>query len=230
MAIECSIYEESIIARLGGKKEVSNQQELDIKYAGCTEIDGPVIIAADYTGAFYFPNVTQIFNGLITVNHYSQRQHQQEQVPVPLLTSIEVPDLNNTRFIEIHGVPALRTISFPSLTILYDSLSLDDVEDCFVDFPSLTRTDNLQIIGNATRCVIFHTQQPQCTVSNPVLFRLNFPLLADGGTMRVSRNPKSDKEYSDYLIVDPVDQVPLDIKFPALQNATSIYLQGSITR
>ncbi|OBT92605.2 hypothetical protein VE01_09654 [Pseudogymnoascus verrucosus] len=209
LAIECSIYEESIIARLGGKKEVSNQQELDIKYAGCTEIDGPVIIAADYTGDFYFPNVTKIYNGLITVNHYSQRQHQQEQVPVPLLTSIEVPDLNNTRFIEIHGVPALRTISFPSLTILDDSLSLDEVEDCFVDFPSLTRTVDLQIIGNVTR--------------------LSFPLLADGGTMRVSSNPKSDKEYSNYLIVDPVDQAPLDIKFPALQNATSIYLQGSIT-
>lgn len=230
MAIHCSIYEDSIIARLGRKAAVSNQQELDIKYAGCTEIDGPVVIAADYTGGFYFPNVTYIGNGLITVNHYSQREHQQKQFPVPLITSIEVPDLNNTRFIEIHGVPALTIISFPSLTILDDSLRLDAVEDCFVDFPSLTRTVDLQIIGNATRCVLFHTQQPQCTVFNQVLFRLNFPLLANGGDMRVSRKPKSDMEFSDYLIVDRVDQVPLDINFPALQNATSIYLQGNITR
>ncbi|OBT86775.1 hypothetical protein VE02_04252 [Pseudogymnoascus sp. 03VT05] len=209
LAIECSIYEDSIIARLGGKKEVSNQQELDIKYAGCTEIDGPVIIAADYTGGFYFPNVTTIYNGLITVSHYSQRQQQQQQPPVPLLTSIEVPDLKNARFIEIHGVPARTIISFPSLTALNDSLTLDAVEGCFVDFPSLTRTVDLQIIGNATR--------------------LNFPLLAAGGTMRVSRKPKSDRKFLEYLIVDSVDQVPLDINFPALQNAISIYLQGNIT-
>lgn len=149
---------------------------------------------------------------------------------MPLLTSVEVPDLNNTNTIDIAGGPALTTISFPSLTILNSSLNIDGVEDCFVDFPSLTSTYDLMIIGNVTRHVLFHTQQPECTVSNPVPFRLNFPLLANGGTMRISRKPASSDDWYYYLMVDRVDQLPLDINFPVLQNASSVYLQGNISR
>ncbi|KFY79521.1 hypothetical protein V499_01496 [Pseudogymnoascus sp. VKM F-103] len=207
---------------------VSNQQELDTKYAGCTEIDGTVLIAANYTGGFYLPNVTFIRYGIYTVTSYP-RDDNERPIPVPLLTSVEVPDLNNTNTIDIAGGPALTTISFPSLTVLNSSLNIDGVEDCFVDFPSLTSTYYLMIIGNVTRHVLFHTQQPECTVSNPVLFRLNFPLLANGGTMRISRKPASDDDWYDYLTVDRVDQLPLDINFPVLQNASSVYLQGNIS-
>jgi hypothetical protein len=61
---------------------------------------------------------------------------------------------------------------------------------------------------------------------------MNFPLLVSGGDVRVSKNPYSsaDVALGNYLLVDRVDNNPLNISFPALQNATSVYIQGNISR
>ncbi|KFZ03944.1 hypothetical protein V502_10532 [Pseudogymnoascus sp. VKM F-4520 (FW-2644)] len=205
-AIFCDFYHD----RLDGVT-VSSQEEVDRKYAGCTEIDGSVTIATNYTGRFYFPNVTYMTGGIHTVYDYYDAQKGNEMLPSPLLTSIEVPDLNNTGVIDINGVPALTSISFPSLTVVNGSIYLAGIEDCLVDFPSLKTTEVLLVTGNSTR--------------------LNFPKLADGGYMRVSRNPgrSDDNDYDNILLVDRVDQIPLDINFPALEVADNIYLQGNIS-
>ncbi|KFY28178.1 hypothetical protein V491_00594 [Pseudogymnoascus sp. VKM F-3775] len=194
---------------------VSNQAEADAKYAGCTEIQGAVKIATDYTGRFYLPNVTTISGGIFTYPFFYDEEsyyNEARYTPTPLLTSIEVPDLNNTHAIEIHNVPGLKTVSFPSLTILNTSIIFTGIGDSFLDFPSLMDTKSLTITGNMTR--------------------MNFPVLANGGHIRVSRNPTSGDyvPFEDrFLIVDRVNQISLDISFPALQHADYINLQGNIS-
>lgn len=136
---------------------VSSQAEVDTKYASCTEIEGRINIATNYTGRFYLPNVTTITGGLYTKFIYQENSYG-EYPPTPLLTSIEVPDLNDTSGIGIHAVPGLKTISFPSLTALSGSINVVGIEDCYLDFPSLTNTEYLTITGNMTRyCYISHT-------------------------------------------------------------------------
>ncbi|KFY05661.1 hypothetical protein V492_08375 [Pseudogymnoascus sp. VKM F-4246] len=194
---------------------VSNQAEIDAKYGGCTEIKDNINIAANYTGRFYLPNVTTIDGGLFSTIIYHPNDSHYEFRPALSLTSIEVPDLNNTRKIEIRAVPRLKTISFPSMTVVDTSitLALDGTEDCHLDFPSLTTTQRLSIVGNMTS--------------------MNFPVLANAGRLRVSRNPPWDgydgvPESTD-LGIDRVDQIPLDISFPALRNASNVYLEGNIS-
>lgn len=139
---------------------VSNQAEADAKYGGCTEIQGAVKIATDYTGRFYLPNVTTISGGIFTYPFFYDEEsyyNEARYTPTPLLTSIEVPDLNNTHAIEIHNVPGLKTVSFPSLTILNTSIIFTGIGDSFLDFPSLMDTKSLTITGNMTRyCYISH--------------------------------------------------------------------------
>lgn len=199
-AVFCDFYDERF------NVTVSNQEELEAKYAGCTEIKGTINIARNYTGPFYLPNLTSITGGITT--GYAD----EDPIPTPLLTSIDVPDLNDTLFIDINTVPALKTVSFPSLTVLNGYLELSGIDDCSGNFPSLTATRGLMITGNSTR--------------------LNFPLLADVEYMRVSRNllKDDDSNRSEYLLVERVQQLPLDISFPALKSATFIYLQGNISR
>lgn len=189
-------------------------------------------IAANYTGDFYFPNVTYISGGFRT-EYIRSRDYDDQPIPAPLLTSIVVPDLNNTYYMDINSVPALTTISFPSLTVLSGSISLVGIEDCAVDFPSLKTSGGLIVTGNSTRYVMFYTQQPQFAASHLMFSSLNFPKLAHVGFMRVSRNPSQESNadyWGDHMIVDPVDQLPLDINFPALQIASSVYLQGNISK
>lgn len=130
---------------------------MDIKYAGCTEIIGTVYIAANYTGRFYLPNVTTISDEISTIPpHINGREKY--YLPTPSLTSIDVPDLNDTVSIAINNVPALTMISFPSLTGVNGSISIGGIEDCSVDFPSLTTPGRaLSITGNMSRYVRFHT-------------------------------------------------------------------------
>ncbi|OBT91080.1 hypothetical protein VE02_00095 [Pseudogymnoascus sp. 03VT05] len=203
-AIFCDFYDENFI----GGNAVSNQEELETLYAGCTEIEGTVNIAANYTGDFYFPNVTYISGGFST-EYIRTRDNDDQPIPAPLLTSIVVPDLNNTYYIDINSVPALTTISFLSLTVLNGSMSLVRIEDCAIDFPSLT-SGGLIVTGNSTRYVMFYTQQPQFTVSNPIFSSLNFPKLTNVGFMRVSRNPRQgNNDYDrDHKSIDRVDQLP----------------------
>lgn len=136
---------------------VSNQAEVDAKYGGCTEIVDNVNIAANYTGRFYLPNVTTIHGGLYSTIIYHASGGYYEYPPALLLTSIEVPDLSNTGYIEIRAAPGLKTISFPSMTVANSSITLIGIEDCYLDFPSLTNTGGLSIAGNMTRyCCISH--------------------------------------------------------------------------
>lgn len=145
-ALYCNVTDE-----YDGGVFVSSQAEVDAKYASCTEIEGRINIATNYTGRFYLPNVTTITGGLYTKSIYYEEDSHYKYPPTPLLTSIEVPDLNDTSRIEIYAVPGLKTISFPSLTVLNSSITLNGIEDCYLDFPSLTNTKGLEIIGNMTR-------------------------------------------------------------------------------
>lgn len=131
---------------------------MDRKYAGCTEIVGSLYIAANYTGRFYLPNVTTISSGISTIEHYSSERGEYYYLPTPSLTSIDVPDLNDTYSIDINSVPALTMISFPSLTVVNGSISIKGIEDCSVDFPSLTAVGNyLSITGNMSRYFKIYT-------------------------------------------------------------------------
>lgn len=152
-------------------------------------------------------------------------------IPVPLLTSIQAPSLNDTQSIDINGVPALTYIWFPRLTVVTYDIRLVGIEEgCIVDFPALTTTGGLVVSGNTTEYVMLHMRQPQCTASNPIFFSLSFPLLAYGGTMQITAIPLTSRDQSEYLLVDRVDHPPFDISFPELQNASEIYLQGNIRR
>lgn len=157
------------------RNTVSNQEDVDIVYAGCTEIYGIVTIAANYTGDFYLPNVTYIQGGFSIVHDerggYSSRDEL--AFPAPLLTSIVVPDLNttsyidinnapalaaisfpslnNTGYLSINNMPALTTISFPNMTQVDSSLQVAGINDCSVDFPSLETSGIVIITGNNTR-------------------------------------------------------------------------------
>ncbi|KFY10390.1 hypothetical protein V492_05043, partial [Pseudogymnoascus sp. VKM F-4246] len=193
---------------------VSNQEELESLYAGCTTIDGTVKIAANYTGDFYLPNVTDISGGIRTeyIVRRDSDNYGYQYLPVPLLTSIVAPDLNNTGIIHINTVPALTTISFPSLTVLGE-MKLVGFKDCSIDFPVLKTSGDLIIAGNNKR--------------------LNFPKLANVALMRVSTNASeiddNDTYRDGWRTVDPVNQPPIDINFPELQTAYTVYLQGNIT-
>jgi hypothetical protein len=142
---------------------VSNQEEVEAMFADCTEIWGVVKLSKDYTGPLYLPNVTYISGGFGSVN--SDDDHP---FPAPLLTSINLPDLNNTYTIKITGASKLTTISFPKLVLVNDSITLTGLPDCAVDFSALTETSSLLVSGNSTRYVMFHTRQPQFTVSKPM--------------------------------------------------------------
>lgn len=134
---------------------VSNQEELETVYGGCTEIYGNVNIGINYTGDFYLSNVTYILGGLRT--QYKRKNYADElALPTPLLTSIVVPDLNSISFIDINNAPALTTISFPNLTSLNNSLELAGIDDYSVDFPSLKSSEQLFVTGNKARyCLRF---------------------------------------------------------------------------
>ncbi|KFY13458.1 hypothetical protein V492_03254 [Pseudogymnoascus sp. VKM F-4246] len=203
-AVLCDFYRDSTRR---GYRPASNQEELEAYYAGCTEIRGTIEIANNYTGRFYLPNVTSISDGIATM----PRRWAGTPSPMPLLTSIEFPDLNDTDEIIIINAPALTTISFPNLTVLNNSLFIAGIEDCHVNFPSLkSATYSLDVTGNSNK--------------------LDFPRLTTVGALRVSRNPVSEFDtHRRYLLVDRVNQIPLDISFPALREALSIYFQGSIS-
>ncbi|KFY80752.1 hypothetical protein V498_08779, partial [Pseudogymnoascus sp. VKM F-4517 (FW-2822)] len=175
--------------------------------AGCTEIEGSINIAANYTGRFYLTNVTTIFGGISTPRIYSGVTGETEPIPVPLLTSIQVARLNYTQSIDISGVPSLAYIWFGSLAVASGGIRLVGLQEgCLVDFPALTTTRDLVVSGNTTD--------------------LSFPLLASGGNMEITATPLTSND--DYLLVDRVDHPAFDINFPELQNALSIYLQGNI--
>ncbi|OBT69145.1 hypothetical protein VE03_02007 [Pseudogymnoascus sp. 23342-1-I1] len=206
-AVFCDFYEDSFY----DTNAVSNQEELDAYYAGCTEISGSVNIAANYTGDFYLHNVTTISGGIKTPSIYNSETGY-DRPPVPLITSIKVPDLNDTRFIDFSGIPAVAWIWFPSLTVVNSSIDILGLgEDCYVDFGALTTTKSLVVSGN--------------------IDGLNFPLLADGGHMKITMDPideRDDDYWNNYLRVDRVGHPASGISFPELQRASNIYLQGNI--
>ncbi|KFY16227.1 hypothetical protein V492_01491 [Pseudogymnoascus sp. VKM F-4246] len=197
---------------------VSNQAEVDARFGGCTQIRGNINIATNYTGPFYLPNVTSIDGAISTKEVYdadADRDNRYTYPPTPLLTSIEFPDLNETSILEIHAVPGLKTISFPSLTVINSSYFIvDGIQDCYLDFPSLKSTKSMMISGNMTK--------------------MNFPALVNTDELRVTRKPGGELGNSfylaeDYMLVDRVDKIPMDISFPALQKARSIYFEGNIS-
>ncbi|KFY50075.1 hypothetical protein V496_09610 [Pseudogymnoascus sp. VKM F-4515 (FW-2607)] len=209
-AKSCYFYEGNSIGGIA----VSNQEELETVYAGCTEIYGNVNIATNYTGDFYFPNVTNIFGGLRT--QYINKNYDDElALPTPLLTSIVVPDLNSISYIDINNAAVLTTISFPNLTLLNHTLELAGMEDYSVDFPSLKSNGDLFVTGNSTRLNFPSLESSKQFFVTGNSARLNFPKLVN--VSRILR------------VVSPAPQMPLDIDFPALQFTSDMYLQGNIT-
>ncbi|KFY46406.1 hypothetical protein V495_02497 [Pseudogymnoascus sp. VKM F-4514 (FW-929)] len=186
---------------------VSNQEEVEAMFAGCTEIRGVVKLSRDYTGPLYLPNVTYISGGFGSVN--SDDDHP---FPAPLLTSINLPDLNNTYTIKITGASTLTAVSFPKLVLVNDSITLTGLPDCAVDFSALTETSSLLVSGNSTS--------------------LYFPSLVTAKSVRVTRDA-GDLSYDTrsgkpYMNLDRVNLNSFDISFPELVNAVGIFLQGNI--
>lgn len=143
-----------------GGDPVSSQFWVDEKFAGCTEIYGTLYIADNYTGPLSLPGVTYIYGGISNTYDSSFRA-----IPSPYLSSIELPDLNYTSSLSINGALKLRKVSFSSLTAVSEPIFLTGLDDCAVDFPSLTTTEGLRVIGNPKTYVLL-TLQPQSTVSN----------------------------------------------------------------
>ncbi|KFY04918.1 hypothetical protein O988_00418 [Pseudogymnoascus sp. VKM F-3808] len=186
---------------------VSNQEEVEAMFAGCTEIRGVVNLSKDYTGPFYLPNVTYISGGFGSVNSLDDHPF-----PAPLLTSINLPDLNDTYAIKITGASALTTISFPKLVLVNDFITLTGLPDCAVDFSALTETSSLLVSGNSTS--------------------LAFPSLVTANSVRVTRDDGGISYHTisgkPYMNLDRVNLNSFDISFPELVNAVGIFLQGNI--
>lgn len=127
----------------GGGPFVSSQEDIDSLFKGCTEIQGNIAVASNYTGSLYLANVTSISGYIVTP----------DQDGVPLLTSIELPDLKYIDIISINTAPSLATISFPSLSTINTTFVLRDIGPCSVDFPLITSLPFLIITGNVKRYV-----------------------------------------------------------------------------
>lgn len=224
-----SIETSAATCRPDSDEYVSNQEEVEAMFAGCTDIMGVVKLSRDYTGPFYLPNVTYM-DGFGSVNS----RDDDYSFATPLLTSVELPDLNYTYAIKITGASALTTVSFPKLVLVHDLITLTGLPDCAVDFSALTETSSLLVSGNSTRYVMFRTRRPQFTISKPIFFSLDFPSLVSAKSVRVTRDA-GDLSYDTrsgrpYMNLDRVNLNSFDISFPELVNAVGIFLQGNIEK
>lgn len=130
---------------------VSNQEDVNTKYQGCTEIYGSIAIALNYTGSFYLANVTSISRSLLTFSSLLSMSSTGDATPN--LTSIELPDLNSVGYIGIFGTPALTTMLLPSLTnVSSESFQMSNIGSASLNFPSLVAVaKGFFVSGDTTR-------------------------------------------------------------------------------
>ncbi|KFY95459.1 hypothetical protein V500_02774 [Pseudogymnoascus sp. VKM F-4518 (FW-2643)] len=204
-ALLCDFSEET---RDDFGRSVSNQEDVNRKYEGCTEIHGAISIALNYTGPLYLANVTYISDGIYTTccDTYTNCCGSD----TPLLTSIELPDLNSTGEISIKQAPSVATVSFPSLSTLNTFLVLSGLGLSSVNFPSLTALPSgLYITGN--------------------IKSVHFPLLTEIGGDYHSRIARSGEVVIEHWDENYHSGHSTNLDFPAMLNISSILFEGNIT-
>jgi hypothetical protein len=202
---------------------------VDAKLKGCTTIHGYISMLANYTGSFVLSNVTSISDGICTYDYDIGESN------ATLITSIEVKDLTSMSMLSIVKAPLLTTISFPKLSTINDT-RLEGHGEAFLNFPSLSAVaEDMTISGRVSRyvariSVYMATPNAFCLTLH---FSMNFPVLTRvDGTLKVTSNTYPYPLYYDlkYIPVQKSDNFPLDISFPALQNASSVIFTGNISR
>ncbi len=139
-AIQCNTTDQS-----GVSLSLSNQDDVDLKLAGCTSISGGLAIAQNYTGPFVLNNITSISGGITTASSTSTTQK------VTGLTSFEVNDLIDMGDLHIWNVPALKSITFRNLqssSRVGLQLELEGVE---ISFPALENATEFVLCGHISR-------------------------------------------------------------------------------
>ncbi|KAL4922056.1 hypothetical protein BDW62DRAFT_172899 [Aspergillus aurantiobrunneus] len=120
---------------------VENQSEVDEIAAHCTTVNGGIMIAPNYTGSFFLPNVRNLTNGLGWFRVIGDPET--EATPV----SVELPDLEYAGSdLSLNGLPTLRNVSMPRLKTVSRHLNADYVYEA--DFRALETAEYVAITGN----------------------------------------------------------------------------------
>ncbi|RAL14531.1 uncharacterized protein BO97DRAFT_272057 [Aspergillus homomorphus CBS 101889] len=115
-----------------------NQSSLDTIARNCTTVDGSIVIATNFTGSFYLPNVRNI-TGLI-------RDEWEIYSAGPTPTSISLPDLEFMGSdMDLQRMSSLTSVSAPNLKRAGWAISMDYVQD--VDLRSLETVRYLTVAG-----------------------------------------------------------------------------------
>lgn len=120
---------------------VSNQADLDAAFAGCTTINGDILISNTYTGGFNLSEVVSM-NGTIKAYNY--------------LAGITFMELDNlitfTGLFYIQGALDLQNISMASAAFMsYMQLENFDGGTTNLDFPELVNVTTFEIYGQFGR-------------------------------------------------------------------------------
>ncbi|BCS25430.1 uncharacterized protein APUU_50141S [Aspergillus puulaauensis] len=125
--------------------EIDNQSALDSLASECTSINGSVVIAYNYTGSVYLPNIRSIDGDLAWYPDSLDQGSKTEDVKIFDLVS--VPDLERLGGrLDVQSSFYFRNISVPKLSAVNGFVSIHHAHD--VDLRSLRKAEQVYIRGN----------------------------------------------------------------------------------
>lgn len=127
---------------------IDNQSALDSLASGCTSINGSVVIANNYTGSVYLPNIRSIDGDLAW---YPDSLYQGSQTEdVEFFDLVSVPDLERLGGkLDVSSSHYFRNVSVPKLSAVDGFVSIHHAHD--VDLRSLRKAEQVHIRGNLSR-------------------------------------------------------------------------------
>jgi hypothetical protein len=125
---------------------VSNQTDLDAAFAGCTTINGDILISNTYTGGFNLSELIAINGSIQTVDQPGTNSNVTRGLTFIALDNVQTL---NTMF-EIENAPNLTSISMASATYVQNILVLLE-GGTSLNFPELLNLTSLEIYGDFGR-------------------------------------------------------------------------------
>lgn len=127
---------------------IDNQSALDSLARECTSINGSVVIAYNYTGSVYLPNIRSIDGDLAWYPDSLDQGSRTEGVK--FFDLVSVPDLERLGGeLDISSSFYFRNISVPKLSAVDGFVSIHHAHD--VDLRSLRKAEQVHIRGNLSR-------------------------------------------------------------------------------
>jgi hypothetical protein len=118
-----------------------NEDDLHRDFDGCTTIVADNITLGNLRGSLVVPDVVNITGTLIIPNN-------DDKWGLPVLNSIEFPDLEHLGGLDVYQVNDLKSFTFPKLKRVSGKIDITAIEkDANVNFEALERAGALRLNG-----------------------------------------------------------------------------------